>query len=117
MRTGLVSLVFWLFVLFVLDCIIICQAGARARVCRVWGEDRCRHGMVGFCRGRGPCSHRDRRLTVVVLFVLPNTRGSGSAVRNKREADGGMRAAVAVVGSKGKVGSRRWLLHGTGMQR
>ena len=39
-----------------------------------------------------------------MLFVLPNTRGSGSAVRNKREADGGMRAAVAVVGSKGKVG-------------
>ena len=38
-----------------------------------------------------------------------NTRGSGSAVRTKREADGGMRA-VAVVGSKGKVGSRRWLL-------
>ena len=37
-RTGLVSLVFWLFVLFVLDCIIICQASARARVCRVWGE-------------------------------------------------------------------------------
>ena len=44
-----------------------------------------------------------------MLFVLPNTRGSGSAVRTKREADGGMRA-VAVVGSKGKVGSRRWLL-------
>ena len=111
MRTGLVRLVFfWLFVLFVLDCIIIWwPASARARVCRVWGEDRCRHGMVGFCRGRGPCSHRDRRLTVVVLFVLPNTRGSGSAVRTKREADGGMRA-VAVVGSKGKVGSRRWLL-------
>ena len=34
---------------------------------------------------------------------IANTRGSGSAVRTKREADGGMRA-VAVVESKGKVG-------------
>ena len=70
MRTGLVSLVFWLFVLFlvfwlfvlflvfwlfvlfVLDCIIIWwPTSARARVWRAC-RARCRHGMVGFCRGR-----------------------------------------------------------------
>ena len=97
-----------MFVLFVLDCIIIWwPASGRARVCRVWGEVSSWRGRI---LARPDLAHRDRRLTAVVLFVLPNTRGSGSAVRNKREADGGMRAAVAVVGSKGKVGSRRWLL-------
>ena len=96
-----------MFVLFVLDCIIIWRpASGRARVCR--GEVSSWRGRI---LARPDLAHRDRRLTAVVLFVLPNTRGSGSAVRNKREADGGMRrAAVAVVGSKGKVGSRRWLL-------
>ena len=52
MRTGLVSLVFWLFVLFVLGCMIIWwPASARARVCRVWGEVSSWH-VVGFCLGR-----------------------------------------------------------------
>ena len=72
----------------------------------MWGEVSSWHGRI---LARPDLAHRDRRLTAVVLFVLPNTRGSGSAVRTKREADGGMRA-VAVVESKGKVGSRRWLL-------
>ena len=117
MRTGLVSLVFWLFVLFVLDCIIIWwPASGRARVCRVWGEVSSWRGRI---LARPDLAHRDRRLTAVVLFVLPNTRGSGSAVRTKREADGGMRA-VAVVGSKGKVRARSAQgggCCGTGMQR
>ena len=111
MRTGLVSLfvlflvfwlfvlflVFWLFVLFVLDCIIIWwPASGRARVCRVWGEVSSWRGRI---LARPDLAHRDRRLTAVVLFVLPNTRGSGSAVRQMwRHACG-----VAVVGSKGKV--------------
>ena len=90
-----------MFVLFVLDCIIIWwPASGRARVCRVWGEVSSWRGRI---LARPDLAHRDRRLTAVVLFVLPNTRGSGSAVRTQREADGGMRA-VAVVGSKGKVG-------------
>ena len=91
-----------MFVLFVLDCIIICQASARARVCRVWGEVSSWHGRI---LSRPDLAHRERRLTVVVLFVLPNTRGSGSAVRTQREADGGMRA-VAVVGSKARSARR-----------